>query len=268
MSGQVRESPLLLVAWHHEVGGLAERLIRSLECRFGAELMEEVDGSEFFALDGVNVRGDVIQFPVSRFLFFREANTYFLQSHAPNRGHYDFLTKVLDFAMDRCGVRELCTIGGVVSAITHLSPRHVFGIVNHPELKETLAHCDVQANMNYETPSGGGTSMSNFLLWVAKTRGLPGCTLWVEVPFYLAATQDPNALRRVFEVLNCRFDMGLDLQGVGLEVQRLDRQIDQLRAQNHDIARYLDLLERGIMLDEVESQTLAREVGRSLRRME
>lgn len=241
-----------------------ERLVRAFDRRFGTELVEEMDGAEFFSLDGVSVCGDVIQFPVSRFLFCREANVFIFQSHAPNRDHYNFLTRVLDFAIDHCNVKELCTVGGVISAITHASPRNVFGIVNQPGLKETLTHCDVQTNMDYETPSGGGTSISNFLLWVAKTRGLAGCTLWVEVPFYLAATQDPMALRRVFEVLNCRFGLGLDLHGVGLEAQRLDREIDDLRAQNHEIARYLDLLERGIMLSEGEGETLAREVGRFL----
>jgi len=254
------QKPSLIVIWAHEVGGLSKGLIGHLEEKLGWVCIEEIEPADFFSLSGVEVKNDLIRFPTSRFYSSLKENLFFFVSHAPSREPYQFLSKVLDLAIDRCGINELYTIGGVVTSVTHTSSRRVFGIVNSVELNEVLSQCGVETGMDYQTPPGGGTSLSNYLLWVSKTRNLSGSTLWVEVPFYLANVRDPLASKRMLEFLNARFSMELDLRPIDVAIERLNADIQDLRAQNTDIGRYIELLERGIALSESEGETLTREV--------
>ncbi len=253
-------NPSLIVIWDHEVGGLRRGIADSLNEKLELQLIEEIDPADFFSFSGVEVKGNLIQFPMSKFYSCQNPNIFVFVSHAPSREPYEFLTRILDFAIDECGVQELYTTGGVVTSIAHSSPRRVFGIVNQPELKEVLERCDVHTGMDYQTPPGGGTSLSNFLLWTAMTRNLAGCTLWVEVPFYLANHQDSIAATQMLRVLNTRFGLGLELQRIEYETQKLSANLQELRNQNIEISRYLELLERGIMLSEGEVETLTKEV--------
>lgn len=264
MTGEDLQKPSLIVIWDHEVGYLSKGLIPRLEEKLGFETIDEIEPTGFFALNGVAVKNDLIQFPVSKFYSCNRNNIFFFVSHTPSREPYEFLTQVLDFAVDRCGVREIYTIGGVVTSVTHTSQRRVFGIFNQAYLRDILTQCNVETGMDYQTPVGGGTSLSNFLLWVARTRNIAGCTLWVEVPFYLTVSRDPTACKHMLEVLDSRFALELDLFPVDLAIQRVNADIQDLRAQNNDISRYIEMLERGIMLSEDEGETLTREVTKLL----
>jgi proteasome assembly chaperone (PAC2) family protein len=250
----------LIVAWSYDVGGMAPRVIDFLDKKLGLEGFGEIKPEGFFSLDGVRVEEDVIQFPESEFYSCQKRNILIFESDIPNREHYKFLNTVLDFAVDRCKVKEIYTIGGIVSSIPHLSPRRVSGVVNRPELKRKLARYGVSTNVDYQTPPGGRPTLNSFLLWVAKRRDIAGCGLWVEVPFYLAATEDPLAAKHVLTFLDRRFNLSLDLGELDLEIEKLNKDIEELKRQNPDITRYIERLERGITLSESEGETLAREV--------
>lgn len=254
------EKPSLIVIWAYEVGGLSKELIGHLEKKLGWVCIDEIEPAGFFSLTGVEVKNDLIRFPTSRFYSCLNENVFFFISHAPSREPYQFLSRVLDLAIDRCGIKELYTIGGVVTSVTHTSPRRVFGIVNRVELNEILTQYEVETGMDYQTPPGGGTSLSNYLLWVSKTRNIIGSTLWVEVPFYLASVRDPMAAKRILEFLNMRFSMELDLHPIDVAIERVNADIQNLRAQNTDISRYIELLERGIALSEDEGENLSKQV--------
>lgn len=256
----------LVVVWRHEVGGLSSRIMRVLEQSCGLDPVGGIDPPRFFSLDSVSVSDDIVQFPVTMFYACRGTDLVILESDVPTRNHYEFLTGVFDFAVHRSGVTEVHTLDAVVSAISHTSPRRVFGIVNQSELKDPLTACGVQTGMDYQTPPGGGTSISNFLLWVARTRNVGGSTLWVEVPFYLAPTRDPTAAKQLLDVVQCLFGIQLDLQAVELERRQVNKGIHGLRGENSEVARCIELLERGIMLSEQEGEALARDVTAVLRR--
>ncbi|MFC2027283.1 PAC2 family protein [Chloroflexota bacterium] len=254
------QKPSLIVIWAHEVGSLSKGLVTHLEEKLGWVCIEEIEPAGFFSLSGVDVKNDLIQFPTSKLYSSLKENVFFFVSHAPSREPYQFLSQVLDLAIECCGIKELYTTGGVVTSVTHTSPRRVFGIVNHGELNDVLTRCGVETGMDYQTPPGGGTSLSNYLLWISKTRNLAGCTLWVEVPFYLAGVRDPMASKSMLEVLDLRFSIGLDIHPINRVIDILNADIQNLRAQNTDIDRYIELLERGIALSEDEGDVLSREV--------
>ena len=102
--------------------------------------------------------------------------------------------------------------------------------------------------------------MNSYLLWVAKRREIPGVSLWPEIPFYLAATKDPAAVRCTLSFLDKRFDLGLDFRELDSEVEEQHEKIGVLRKDNHEVNRYIGMLERGLSLDAEEKRELVKEV--------
>lgn len=249
------------------MGRIAPSVIESLDKKLDFEAFGEIEPPGFFSLDGVRIEDDLIQFPESMFYSSSSArNIIVLESDAPSREHYKFLNAVLDFAQDHFEVKELYTIGGIVSASAHLSPRRVFAVVNRRALKGELAPYGVELDVDYQTPPGSMPTLSSFLIWVAKRRGIPGCGLWVNVPFYLSAPGDPTASKCILEVLDRRFGLGLDFRELDLEIEKLNEDVQQLMRQDPDISRYIQMLERGIALSESEGDKLAQEVAEFLLR--
>ena len=258
-------NPALIVAWNDDAGGIAPGVIEFLDEKLVFEPFGEIEPVGFFSLDGVLLEDDVIQFPESRFFSPSSAtNIVILHSDAPSRDHYKFLNTILDFAQDNFKVKELYTVGGIVSASAHISPRRVFGVVNRRELKGELATYGIELDVDYRTPSGIMPTLSSFLLWVAKRRGIPGCGLWVNVPFYLSALADPTASKCILELLDQKFELGLDFREVDLEIAKLNENLEKLMRRDSDISRCIKMLERGISLSVDEKEKLAQKVAEFL----
>ncbi|MCL0087719.1 PAC2 family protein [Dehalococcoidia bacterium] len=256
-------NPTLIVAWSHDAGGIASSVIQFLDKKLGLEPFGEIEPVGFFSLDGVRIEDNLIQFPESRFFSPSSAdNIIILYSDAPSLDHYRFLNTILDFARDNFKVKELYTVGGIVSASAHLSPRRVFAVVNRRELKGELAPYGVELDVDYRTPAGSMPTLSSFLLWVARRRGIPGCGLWVNVPFYLSALADPIASKCILEVLDQKFELGLDFRELDLEIAKLNEDLEQLMRRDPDLSRHIQMLERGIALSEDEGEKLAQEVAK------
>jgi len=258
------QNPSLIIAWGYDAGGLAAGVIELLDKNLGLEIFAEIKTPEFFSVDGVAIEEDVIQIPESRFYYCQARNLLIFESDAPSREHYRFLNTILDFAVDRCKVKELYTMSGIVSQIAHINPRKVFAVVNQSKLRRKLARYGVETNVDYQTPPGERPTLRSFLLWVAQRRDVAACGLWVEVPFYLADVGDPAASKRALEFLDRRFKLGLDLGELDLEIQKLNKDIEELKRQTPDVDRCIEMLKSGIALSEDEGERLAEEVAKFL----
>ena len=250
------QAPSLLVGWSQDTGKLGLKVVNFLNRKLGSQEFGAIEPADFFPLGGVAIEDDMIQFPESKFYSCRENDLIIFSSDPPSYEYYEFLNSVLDLAQHHCKVRELYTIGGVISLTAHTSPRRILPVVNQPELKDELSGYGLQIDMDYQTPSGQRPTLSSFLLWLAKKRNIAGANLWVEVPFYLAA-EDPMAGRSVLQFLDKRLNLNIDLGELDLEVKKQSEKIDLLREQNQEISKYMEMLERGIMLSHDESEKLA-----------
>jgi proteasome assembly chaperone (PAC2) family protein len=97
-------------------------------------------------------------------------------------------------------------------------------------------------------------------LWIAKRKGLPGVSLWPEIPFYLADREDPQAIKLVLAFLDRRFDLGLDLGGFDQEIRDQNERIARLRREDVEIDQCITRLETGLRLDEEEQLKLTSKV--------
>jgi len=250
------QSPSLIVSWQtQDIGRLGSRVIDFLKEKLGGQEIAEVKSTGFFPLGGVRFKNDLVQSQESKFWACEKNNLLIFRSDEPVFDHYKFLNAVLDFAEHHCGVKELYTISGAVSLVAHSNPRRILTVFNQSEFREELRGYGLDP-MTWEGPP----AISSYLLWVAKRRSLPGVSLWPEIPFYLAAREDPQAIKLVLSFLNRRFSLGLNLEEFDLETSDQNEKIARLRNENTEIDKYISMLESGRTLDEEEQLKLTKEI--------
>jgi proteasome assembly chaperone (PAC2) family protein len=249
-------SPSLIVGWQtQDVGKLGSRVIHFLIEKLGGEEVAEIKLLGFFPFEGVRFKNDLVQTPESKFWACEKNNLLIFKSDEPLFEHYRFLNLVLDFAEHHCYAKELYTISGAVSYIAHTQPRRILTVFNQSEIKARLQGYGLE-DMTWEGPP----AISSYLLWVSRRRKISGVSLWPEIPYYLATREDPQAIKLTLSLLNKRFDLNLDLKGFDLEIRNQDEKIAQLRKENTEIDKYINMLENGLRLDEEDQLKLAREI--------
>jgi proteasome assembly chaperone (PAC2) family protein len=249
------KNPSLIVGWNKDAGKVSPTVIDFLNEKLGGRMFCEIDLENFFTFGGVAVEDDIAEFPESKFYYNEQMDVVFFKSDQPHLQHYKFLNTVLDIAENICHVTELYTVSGFVSSFIHTSPRKVFSVFNLPEFRDKFQGYGLE-DLTWEGPP----AMSTYLLWIARERGLPGLSLWPEIPFYLGAHEDPQSVKNTLFFLNNKFHLNLDLTGFDNAIREQNEKIALLRQENDEIDRYLKLLESGLHLEEEEQVKLAREI--------
>jgi len=249
-------SPSLIVGWQtRDVGKLGPKVIDFLNERLGGREIAEIKPLGFFPFGGIRFKDDLVQVPESKFWACEKDNLLIFRGDEPVFEHYQFLNSVLDFAESYCHAKELYTLSGVVSFIAHTSPRRILTVFNQQELKKSLQGYGLE-NMTWEGPP----AISSYLLWLARRRGIPGVSLWPEIPFYLATTEDPQAIKLSLSFLNRRFNLSMNLGEFDSEISDLNEKMVKLRKEDAEINEYINSLENGLRLDEEEQLKLAEKV--------
>ena len=208
----------------------------------------------------MTIENDLVQISESKFYACPENDLVVFKSAPPSREWYKFLNLILDIAQNYCHVKELYTIGGMISLSAHTAPRQFFGTLNSPELKKTLSSYRLTRELNYETPPGQRPTLNSFLLWTAKRRNIPGANLWVPIPFYLVAVDDPQAQKNVLEFLNHRFDLQIDFGDLDEEIRKQNERLARMRTNFPEIDKHITKLESNIRLSEGENEKLVKQV--------
>jgi len=147
----------------------------------------------------------------------------------------------------------LFTINGTISPTAHTSERQILAVFNQPGIQKKLYGYGLK-NMSWH----GEPAISSYLLWLAKRRGIPGVSLWPEIPFYLGASQDPQAIKLTLSFLEKRFNLNLDLKKLDEEIKEQNLKIARLREENPEINKYIGLIEGGLSLSGEEQMELVK----------
>ena len=258
-------NPSLVIGWSVDASSLGAKVTDYLIRKLKGQTFCEIEPVEFFSLGGVTIENDLVQISESKFYACPENDLVVFKSAAPSHEWYKFLNLILDIAQNYCHVKELYTVGGMISLGAHTAPREFFGTLNSPELKKTLSPYRLTRELNYETPPGQRPTLNSFLLWTAKRRNIPGANLWVPIPFYLVAADDPRAQKRVLEFFNHRFDLQVDFGDLDEEIRKQNEKIARMRTNFPEIDKYISKLESNIRLSEGENEELVRQVEELLR---
>ncbi|MDP2932423.1 MAG: PAC2 family protein [Chloroflexota bacterium] len=251
--------PSLIIGWSVDAGRLGTRVINYLNRKLDGRIFCEIEPADFFPLGGVSIEDDLVQFPESKFYASDVDNLVLFKSAPPNYAWHEFLNLVLD-AAERWQVKEIYSLGGMVSPGAHTAPRELVGIFNSPELKVALGQYNLNADLDYETPAGQRPTLNSFLLWAASRRNIAAVNLWVPVPFYLVPMDDPRAQKRVLEFFNRRFDLKLDFTDLDADISRQNEELAEVRSRVPDVDEFIKRLESNLALSTEENQKLATEV--------
>ena len=259
------ESSSLVIAWNQDAGRVGTKVTDYLNKELASRELAEIDPEGFFSLSGVSVEDNIAQFPESKFYWCRGKSLVIFKSDIPRYEWYEFLSLVLDIAEKYCKVKEIYTVGGMVSPGAHTTPRLLLSVANSTEMKRMLRQYDLISDMDYETQDGQRPTFSSFLLWAAKRRNIAGASLWVPVPFYLLAVEDPGACKKVTEFFDRRFELNINFADMNDEITRQDRKIAQIRSQLPELDGYINKLENDLGLTVDESEKLVKEMEEWLR---
>lgn len=249
------ESPSLVVGWNKDAGKLSMKVIDYLNAKISSKSFCEIEPEGFFSLGGVAIENDVARFPVNRFYYSEEDNLIVFEGTEPHFEKHGFLNALLDVAEHYCKAKELFTINGIISSIAHTIPRRILTVFNQEALQKELRGYGLE-DMNWTGPP----ATSTYLLWMAKRRDIPGGSIWTEVPFYLGACEDFQAIKLVLSFLDKRFNLGMDLQELDEQIREQNNKLTELREESSEIDTYIKTLESGLSLSEEEQIELIKGV--------
>jgi predicted ATP-grasp superfamily ATP-dependent carboligase len=254
----------LVVGWRGDSAklgtGVVEYLRGKLQCREAGRIPLE----PFFSFDGVNVENNLVRFPKNRLYAGAGERALLFVSDPPHYDWYDYLNALIDNAQQASGVGALFTLGCMVSMGSHTQPRKIFTVFNSQTAKKRFAAVRQERNIDYQTPPDQKPTLNSYLLWVARRRNIPGVSLWVPVPFYLATVGDRCAEKMIITFLNQRLNWQVDVSDLEREVRRQHAAIDKLRSDNREADDYLTRLECHRDLTEEENLKLMKAIEAGL----
>lgn len=265
--------PVMLAAFEgwNDAGGAATQALVHLHEVWGAETVEELDPEEYHDFQvsrptvGVNEDGRrVISWPATSIAAATLPGSgdlvALVHGIEPSMRWRRFCSEVLD-AAERLGVTTVVTLGALLADVPHSRPIPVTATSDDRDLQDVL-HLEAST---YEGPTG----IVGVLQHEATRRGMHGLSVWAAVPHYVAHPPSPKAtvalLVRIEELLGEAIPLG-DLPE---DAEAWQHGVDELAAEDAEIAEYVAQLEEAkdtAELPEATGEAIAREFERYLRR--
>ena len=218
--------PILIAAWPG-MGNVALTacyyLISSLKMEFRAEYVT----ADLYDVDHVAVEGGLAQpfrYPKNQFFVWRNPDEgsdllIFIGEAQPPQGRYNFCRKLIDYAQSE-GVSKIFTFAAMASGIEMDQDSRVIGVASESEALHDLISAEIGV-----LQAGNISGMNGILLGVAAERKIQGGCLLGEMPGMLMNVPYPKASLAVLEAFNRLMDFDIDLSGLELEVQRMERHL-------------------------------------------
>jgi predicted ATP-grasp superfamily ATP-dependent carboligase len=178
----------------------------------------------------------------------------------PSMRWRSYTIELLELA-EELGVSTLVTIGALLADVPHTRPIPVTCTSDDPTM---LSRLGVEQS-RYEGPTGIVGVLSD----AAAQAELTAVSLWAAVPHYAGGGPSPKAtlalVRRVEELL----DLTIPLDDLVDQAHAWERGVDELAADDSEVAEYVRALEEAkdtTELPEATGEAIAREFERYLRR--
>lgn len=262
-------NPVVIAAFGgwNDAGEAASGVIDHLADRYDAELVFAIDPEEFYdfqvnrpVVKSVNGRR-VLEWPSTEVLVARlqERDLVLIGGPEPNFRWQVYASRLL--SMLRSIRPELVVLlGAMLTDAPHTRPVPINGTASTPGLADELG-LEVSS---YEGPTG----IIGVLAHDCERADIPVVSLWASVPHYVADPPNPKAtlalLAQVEDVVNLPLDAG-DLTEAA---QAWTAQVNELVAEDPDVAGYITALEerRDEAILNPNGDAIAAEFERYLRR--
>ena len=255
----------------NDAGDAATAAVEHLERQWRATAVAALDPEEFYdfqvnrptvsLVDGLTRH---ITWPTTRVSVARLAeggrDVVLVRGIEPNVRWRGFCDELRAIGSD-LGVTMVVTLGALLADSPHTRPVPVSGTASDPGTATALG---LEAS-RYEGPTG----IVGVFQDACTSHGTPAVSFWAAVPHYVAQPPCPKAtlalLRRVEDVL----DLSIPLGDLPDEARAWERQVDELAAEDSDVAEYIASLEERepeTDLPEASGDAIAKEFERYLRR--
>ena len=183
-----------------------------------------------------------------------------LQGLEPSMRWRTFVSDLLDLA-DDLEVSMLVTMGSLLADSPHSRPISINASAASPSIARKF---NVEMS-RYEGPTGILGTFQD----AAVRRGIDAVSLWAAVPHYASASPSPKASLALINSLEDFLDVVIPQGSLPEESKLWEKSVDQLAAEDSEIADYVAQLEKSkdaTDLPEVTGDSIAREFERYLRR--
>ena len=271
--GLVLRRPVLLAAFEgwNDAGDGATSAVEHLEDEWGAEPVAAIDPDDYYdfqvnrpmvqLVDGVTRK---ITWPTTRISVCSpdgaDRDVVLVRGVEPNMRWTGFCRELVEIC-DQLGVEMVVTLGALLADSPHTRPVPVSGTASDPATAQELG---LEAS-RYEGPTG----IVGVFQDACTQRGMRAVSFWAAVPHYVATPPCPKAtialLRRVEDLL----DIPVPLADLPERARAWERQVDELAAEDTDVAEYIASLEERepeTDLPEASGEAIAKEFERYLRR--
>ncbi|CAB4958054.1 unannotated protein [freshwater metagenome] len=265
-------NPVMVCAFEgwNDAGDAATGAVLHLEEVWSATQVAEMDPEDYYDLqvnrpeieieDGVRS----IIWPTTRISIARiplaTRDVVLVHGIEPSMRWRSFTQELLAAARE-LGVEMIVTLGALLADSPHTRPVPVSG---------TSSDSDLALRLGYEPSSyEGPTGIVGVLQDACATAGIPAVSLWAAVPHYVAQPPCPKATLALLTRIEDLLDVPVPLGDLAEESRAWQLGVDELAAEDDDIAAYVRQLEEVVdtaELPEASGDAIAREFERYLRR--
>jgi proteasome assembly chaperone (PAC2) family protein len=180
----------------------------------------------------------------------------------PSMKWKSFTSDLLDLA-DDLEVSLIVSLGSLLADTPHTRPITVTATGSHPSIANRLG----VSVSKYEGPTG----ILGIIQDGCMRRGIDAISMWAAVPHYASNAPSPKATLALINTLEEFLNIKIPLSDLPDKSDAWEREVNDLAADDSDIADYVKALEESkdaAELPEISGDTIAKEFERYLRRQQ
>ena len=243
-----------------DAGRAATGALRHLVRELGAVRLARIDPEEFFMLTQerpeVRLRADGerdIQWPRSEFFAWHPddgGNGLLLFCGPEPHEKWRTYTKAFLDVAERCGVRQIVSLGALLAGAPHTRPVRVTARATDPAARSLLEAWGIYRRPTYEGPTG----ISTIVLEAASRRGMQHVGFMGQAPHYLQDAENPAAIEALVGYVARLLHLRPDMSQFAEAIQEFRTECDRAVARDRAAREHVRQLEQQYDAEVAEEQ--------------
>lgn len=159
--------------------------------------------------------------------------------------HWKTFSGLLLRLVEECRISLVVSLGALLADVVHTRPVGITGASGDAELRARLG----MRSSRYEGPTGIVGVLHDSCL----RHGVPGVSLWANVPHYISGLPNPKATLALVRRIMSLVDLDLDLTELQDASRAFEAQLAEALAQDPKIAAYVKQIEERLAEEEKHS---------------